>query len=314
MFWRKFNKETKTWDGIKDDHIDHTAMYVGESGGFDVVNAANRIDGIITLSKNDYKQQEGFVNYRRIHEADIEMKTFTGSPVDLSVTDPDGFTITPDSVIPSDEEYIREIPGVLYYLELEQGHDGSPIDQVYSPIAKTGDYWIQVIPETDALPTDTYSLEMEILINGETITTVLAENVPISQIPDQGYGVSVTEGDIISQFIPVSIDIKPDDYPNSINLGSNGVVPVAIFGSATLDVYQIDPITIKLANALSKLKGNGQPMASYSDINEDGFTDIIVHIVTDALQLTSTDVDAKLDGYLIDGQEIKGLDSIRVIP
>lgn len=32
----------------------------------------------------------------------------------------------------------------------------------------------------------------------------------------------------------VDIDIKPGSDPNSINLGSNGIVPVTIFGSATL--------------------------------------------------------------------------------
>lgn len=47
------------------------------------------------------------------------------------------------------------------------------------------------------------------------------------------------------------IDIKPGSFPNSINLGSNGVVPVAIFGSVTFDVKQIDPNTIKLVTSNS---------------------------------------------------------------
>ncbi|OGM95312.1 hypothetical protein A2524_04555 [Candidatus Wolfebacteria bacterium RIFOXYD12_FULL_48_21] len=67
---------------------------------------------------------------------------------------------------------------------------------------------------------------------------------------------------------------------NSINLGSNGVVPVAIFGSATFDVHQIDSATIKLANASAKLKGNSQPIASYLDVNGDGHIDIIVQVST----------------------------------
>ena len=66
--------------------------------------------------------------------------------------------------------------------------------------------------------------------------------------------------------------------PNSINLDSNGVVLVAIFGSMTFDVHQIDPITIKFANASAKLKGNGQPIASYSDVNGDGFSDLIAQV------------------------------------
>ena len=108
--------------------------------------------------------------------------------------------------------------------------------------------------------------------------------------------------------------IKPGGYPNSINLGSNGVVPVAIFGSATFDVRQIDPATIKLASASVKLKGNGQLAVSYSDVNRDGFTDIIVNASTEALQLTATDVKAGLEGKLFGGTIIKGSDSIRIVP
>lgn len=110
------------------------------------------------------------------------------------------------------------------------------------------------------------------------------------------------------------MNIKPGSYPNSINLKSNGVVPVAIFGSATFDVRQIDSSTIKLANASVKLKGNGQPMISYEDINGDGFTDMVVYIVTGALQLTPLDVKAELDGFLLDGRKTKGSDSVRIVP
>ncbi|OGM92425.1 hypothetical protein A2333_02545 [Candidatus Wolfebacteria bacterium RIFOXYB2_FULL_49_7] len=77
--------------------------------------------------------------------------------------------------------------------------------------------------------------------------------------------------------------IPTDIRQNSINLGFNGVVPVAIFGSMTFDVHQIDPVTIKLANASAKLKGNGQPIVSYSDVNRDGFIDVVVQISTQAL-------------------------------
>ena len=89
------------------------------------------------------------------------------------------------------------------------------------------------------------------------------------------------------------MNIKPGSYPNSINLKSNGITPVAIFGSATFNVRQINPTTIKLANAPIKLKNNGQPMASYSDINQDLFIDVVIQVPTQALQLTSSDIKAK---------------------
>lgn len=110
------------------------------------------------------------------------------------------------------------------------------------------------------------------------------------------------------------MNIKPGSYPNSINLGSGVTVPVAIFGTPTFNVSQIDPSTITLANASVKFKGNGQPMANYQDINGDSITDVIVHVITETLQLTETDVQAELNGFLLDGRNVKGSDSIRVVP
>lgn len=298
------------FDWNDDNYIDHTAMYVGESGGYDVVNAQSPDRGIVEEVKNTYKKLVGFKGFRRIHQADVGMEIVGASPIDIVVTDPDGFTITPNSVIPSDEEFIREVHGVFYYLEMEKGHDGNPVDRVYSPTFKTGNYTVGVIPATGSLPTDTYSLEFR----GGGQTTILANNVPISQIPSEGYGVTVGDGGAVSTFIPVSIDIKPGSFPNSINLGSGRTFPVAIFGTATFDVAQIDPATITLANAAVKFKGNGQPMVSYQDVNSDSILDVVVHIVTEALQLTETDVKAELNGFLLDSRNIKGSDSIRVVP
>lgn len=109
------------------------------------------------------------------------------------------------------------------------------------------------------------------------------------------------------------MNIKPGSYPNSINLNSKGVTPVAIFGSATFNVHQIDLTAIKLANVPVKLKNNGQPMISYGDVNGDSFTDIITHVITKDLQLMPSDTKTNLEGKLIDGTIIKGSDSVRVV-
>jgi hypothetical protein len=113
--------------------------------------------------------------------------------------------------------------------------------------------------------------------------------------------------------LTVAIDIKPGSYPNTINLGSNGVVPVAIFSSATFDARTVDPTTVTLASAGVRLRGNGQPMASFEDVNRDGLLDIVVHIVTEALTLTPTDTQAVLQGVTFSGIRIRGIDTVRVV-
>ena len=45
---------------------------------------------------------------------------------------------------------------------------------------------------------------------------------------------------------PVMVDIKPGSCPNPINVKSRGVLPVAILGSAALDVGRIDPNSVLL--------------------------------------------------------------------
>ena len=115
-------------------------------------------------------------------------------------------------------------------------------------------------------------------------------------------------------YIEVTIDIKPGSYPNSINLGSHGNVPVAILGSADFDATSIDPLSVALAGAGVKMKGKGTPMYSFDDVNGDGIMDMIVHVETEALELTTYDEDAVLEGMTYDGKRIKGVDSVRIVP
>lgn len=119
------------------------------------------------------------------------------------------------------------------------------------------------------------------------------------------------------------IDIKPGSFPNSINLGSGGSVPVAILSSPIFDARTVDPSTVTLEGANVALKGKGTPMASFKDVNGDGLLDLVVHVATDALELSSTDKIAVLKGKTFPppgspagtlGTPIQGMDTIRVVP
>jgi len=111
----------------------------------------------------------------------------------------------------------------------------------------------------------------------------------------------------------VRIDIKPGAFPNSINLGSNGVVPVAILSSDTFDATKVVPTSVTLAGATVKLKGNGLPIASFQDVNGDGRLDLVVQVTTQTLELTNGDTQALLRAKTQDGATICGVDSIRIV-
>lgn len=184
--------------------INHTAMYVGDQGTFDVVNASEPNVGIIDLRVESYSQFLGFQFFRRPQNAQVAMSIQASSPVDLSVTDPDGNTISAETVLITEREFIREIPGELYYSESVQGHDGNPADVVYSPVLKDGQYRIEVEPNADAASDDTYSLTFTA---GETVIE-LAMDDSISELPVAGFVVTVSENgtEIVVDEITPSLD------------------------------------------------------------------------------------------------------------
>jgi len=112
----------------------------------------------------------------------------------------------------------------------------------------------------------------------------------------------------------VAIDIKPGAYPNTVNLGSGGAVPVAILSSESFDATTVDPLSVTLAGSYVRLKGKGTPMASFEDVNKDGLLDLLVHVDTEALDLTDTSTEAVLEGKTFSGRRIKGTDTVKVIP
>ena len=132
-------------------------------------------------------------------------------------------------------------------------------------------------------------------------TTIVIEGAPVSAEPPQ-------------EAIAPRIDIMPGTFPNIINLGSKGAVPVAILSSVSFDARTVDPTSVTLAGAQVQLKGKGTPMASLKDVNGDGILDLVVHVSTQALTLTGSDTRAFLEGRTFGGTPIIGSDVVRVVP
>ena len=135
------------------------------------------------------------------------------SPVDIVVKDPDGLTIS---------KQLNEILGATY-IEIDLDGDGDLEDQIRIPDRKIGDYHIAVKSETDASPMDTYTLEL----SEEGITTVLAENIAIRDIPVQPYIVRSTETEMIPlYYIRIESqygDPKGEDWYNAGSIATFSV-------------------------------------------------------------------------------------------
>jgi hypothetical protein len=82
----------------------------------------------------------------------------------------------------------------------------------------------------------------------------------------------------------LTIDIKPGSYPNAINLGGKGVIPVAIFSSESFDATKLNPETIFLDGLTVAVRGKGNPYLSHAeDVNADGIADLVVQFDTENL-------------------------------
>ena len=73
----------------------------------------------------------------------------------------------------------------------------------------------------------------------------------------------------------IEIDIKPGGFPNSINPGSMGLVPVAILGTDDFDVGFVDVQTLEFGPDGASPVHDGH----FEDVNDDGLTDLVTHYV-----------------------------------
>jgi len=109
----------------------------------------------------------------------------------------------------------------------------------------------------------------------------------------------------------VDIDIKPGSDPNSINTKSKGVVPVAILGSATFDVTDVDVTTLAFGPS-GTASPTHDPAGHLEDVNNDGFIDLVTHYKQKDTGLASGDTSACITGTTTAGIPINGCDSTKV--
>lgn len=101
-----------------------------------------------------------------------------------------------------------------------------------------------------------------VVTNQVTIDSSNEESPPVVDKP------TVVEEDTGICPVSVYVDIKPGGCPTPINVGSKGVLPVAVLGTADFNVTTIDPTTITL-KGVSPLRWEIEDVATPYEIKYD---------------------------------------------
>jgi hypothetical protein len=108
----------------------------------------------------------------------------------------------------------------------------------------------------------------------------------------------------------VDIDIKPGNDANFIKQG-RGAVAVALLGSDTFDVADVDVTTLAFGPGGAPLAHRNGPHVK--DANHDGFTDLVGHYRLAESGIAAGDISACLTGELLDGTPFKGCDAVTTL-
>lgn len=147
--------------------------------------------------------------------------------------------------------------------------------------------------------------------------TAAAEGDLFPHEPDEAlfsfeFAIDAQDGSITADVcLPIDMDIKPGSSTNPLNLGSEGVLPVAILSDAFFDApgeVDVDTLTI-LGASIDKWH--------VEDVNDDGLDDLMLHWRTQDLVDGGADeytTQLEVRGRTFLGMCIEGADTIRIVP
>lgn len=175
--------------------------------------------------------------------------------------------------------------------------------------------------------TETIAVDDDPSLHGQTLECVVT--FIANTFPHEGSPIGRQSVTVEVPSIEVSVDVRPTSCPNPLQRSSQGVLPVAILGTADFDVADIDASTVRLEGVSPQsweLEDVATPFANgLSDPPDrrdcttegpDGFTDLTVKFDTQEVVAALGAVNVgdvvvvHLTGNLFNGAAIEGVDVV----
>jgi len=149
------------------------------------------------------------------------------------------------------------------------------------------------------------------------MTSIIAMAFLIGFTANEAYaGGGACEIEACSLKLVVDIDIKPGSDPNSININSMGLVPVAILTTDDFDATSVDPDTL-IFMAADDLIGDEDyrncVRHGLEDVDGDGDLDLVCKFPQKTTWISCDTTEGVITGQTMNGQSIFGTDSINPV-
>ena len=120
------------------------------------------------------------------------------------------------------------------------------------------------------------------------------------------------QGQRYAAALPVDLDIGPGNDSNPINPSSHGNIPVAILGSDSFDVSDVDVMTLAFGPSGASFAHRRGP--HFEDVNGDDLTDLIAHFPIEETGIAFGEMQACITGDTLGGIPFEGCDAVRTVP
>jgi uncharacterized protein YegL len=165
-------------------------------------------------------------------------------------------------------------------------------------------------PANDAGITDAAGVVPFTYTNGEASVDVITASAPVQPNVSR---LLVDTAQHTWLPLPALIDIKPHSDPSSYGANSRGSIPVALIGTPTFDVLQVDDSSVRFGDAPTTLDDAPAKRGAVEDYNADGLSDKVYHFYFPATNLGPTDVEGCLSGE-INGLDFMGCSDVNIVP